>query len=129
MPAAPLSDSCPAEQLAAYKQKEPGPLHVVAYVNCSAAVKALSDVICTSGNAVRIVEQVPQDREILFVPDQNLGQWVIGQTGTKDATLARQLLRPCFIHQGVYRDGAALEYPHAPVVAHPECIDSVQGNG
>ena len=75
-----LSDSCPAEKLAAYKEENPD-LYVVAYVNCSAAVKALSDVICTSGNAVKIIEQVPADREILFVPDQNLGQWVTDQTG------------------------------------------------
>src|ERR1051326_4894071 len=60
-----LSDSCPADQLEAYLTRNPG-LYVVAYINCSAAVKALSDVICTSGNAVKIVESVPKDREILF---------------------------------------------------------------
>ena len=75
-----LSDSCPADKLAEYKEKNPD-LYVVAYVNCSAAVKALSDVICPSGNAKQIVEQVPQDKEILFVPDQNLGHWVTEQTG------------------------------------------------
>jgi len=69
-----LADSCPAEQLAAFKAAHPD-VYVVAYINCSAAVKALSDVICTSGNAVKIVRRVPPDREILFVPDQNLGQW------------------------------------------------------
>ena len=68
-----LSDSCPSEQLADYKKKNPN-IYVVAYVNCSAAVKALSDVICTSGNAVQVVNNVPENREILFVPDQNLGQ-------------------------------------------------------
>ena len=60
-----LSDSCPAEKLAEYKSNNPDTF-VVAYVNCSAAVKALSDVICTSGNAVQIVNQVPQDKEILL---------------------------------------------------------------
>jgi len=119
-----LSDSCPAEQLAAYKQKNPD-LYVVAYVNCSAAVKALSDVICTSGNAVKIVEQVPKDREILFVPDQNLGQWVIGQTGRK------MQLWPgsCYAHVLFTKESierCRLEYPEAPVVAHPECIDTVR---
>ena len=67
-----LSDSCPAEKLSTYKVANPN-VYVVAYINCSAAVKALSDVICTSGNAQKIIEQVPLDREILFVPDQNLG--------------------------------------------------------
>src|SRR5690606_41646817 len=74
------SDSCPADRLAAYKAAHPN-VYVVAYINCSAAVKALSDVICTSGNAMKIVSKVPADREILFVPDQNLGQWVSQQTG------------------------------------------------
>ena len=92
-----LSDSCPAEQLANYKEKNPE-LYVVAYVNCSAGVKALSDVICTSGNAVKIVEQVPKDREILFVPDQNLGQWVIGQTG-RNMQLWPEVAMPMFCLQ------------------------------
>ena len=119
-----LSDSCPAEQLANYKEKNPE-LYVVAYVNCSAGVKALSDVICTSGNAVKIVEQVPKDREILFVPDQNLGQWVIGQTGRN------MQLWPgsCYAHVLFTKESierCRLEFPEAPVVAHPECIDSVR---
>ena len=119
-----LSDSCPAEQLFAYKEKNPH-LYVVAYVNCSAAVKALSDVICTSGNAVKIVEKVPEDREILFVPDQNLGQWVISQTGRK------MQLWPgsCYAHVLFTKESierCRLEFPDAPVVAHPECIDSVR---
>ncbi|MBC8040224.1 MAG: quinolinate synthase NadA, partial [Opitutaceae bacterium] len=75
-----LSDSCPAERLAAYKATNPN-VYVVAYINCSAGVKALSDVIVTSGNAVKIVNQIPADKDILFVPDQNLGQWVSQQTG------------------------------------------------
>ena len=112
-----LSDSCPADQLAEYKSKNPETF-VVAYVNCSAAVKALSDVICTSGNAVQIVNQVPQDKEILFVPDQNLGQWVMGQTGRK------MKLWPgsCYAHVLFTKESierCRLEYPTAPVVAHP----------
>ncbi len=119
-----LSDSCPAEQLASYKEKNPD-LYVVAYVNCSAGVKALSDVVCTSGNAVKIVEQAPRDREILFVPDQNLGQWVIGQTGRK----MRLWPGSCYAHVLFTKESierCRLEYPDAPVVAHPECIDSVR---
>src|ERR1044071_4271647 len=68
-----LSDSCPADRLAPHTAPKPK-LYAVAYINCSAGVKALTDVICTSGNAVKIVNRVPADREILFVPDQNLGQ-------------------------------------------------------
>ncbi len=119
-----LSDSCPADKLAAYKAANPG-LYVVAYINCSAAVKALSDVICTSGNAVRIIEQVPQDREILFVPDQNLGAWVAGQTGRP----MRLWPGSCYAH--VLFTSRAIEavkarFPGAPVVAHPECTEAVR---
>lgn len=119
-----LSDSCPADQLAKYCKENPE-LYVVAYVNCSAAVKGLSDVICTSGNAVNIVNKVPSDREILFVPDQNLGQWVIGQTGRK----MRLWPGSCYAHVLFTKESierCRLEYPDAPVVAHPECIQSVR---
>jgi quinolinate synthase len=119
-----LSDSCPAEKLAAYKAVNPD-LYVVAYINCSAAVKALSDVICTSGNAVKIVERVPDDREILFVPDQNLGAWVARQTKRR----LRLWPGSCYAH--VLFTVSALErvraqYPHAPIVAHPECTEAVR---
>ena len=119
-----LSDSCPAEQLADYKKKNPD-LYVVAYVNCSAAVKALSDVICTSGNAMQIVGNVPEDREILFVPDQNLGQWVTEQTGRP----MRLWPGSCYAHILFTKESierCRMEYPGAPVVAHPECVDTVR---
>ena len=77
-----LSDSCPPEKLKAYlDQHADKNYYVIAYINCSAGVKALSDVICTSGNAEKIVRSAPVDRNILFVPDQNLGAWVIQRTG------------------------------------------------
>ena len=119
-----LSDSCPAPQLADYKKKFPD-TYVVAYVNCSADVKALSDVICTSGNAVQIVNNVPENREILFVPDQNLGQWVMGQTNRK------MKLWPgsCYAHVLFTKESierCRLEHPGTPVVAHPECVESVR---
>jgi quinolinate synthase len=119
-----LADSCPAERLAAWKAANPG-VYVVAYINCSAAVKALSDVICTSGNAVRIVTRVPAGREILFVPDQNLGQWVAKQTGRR----LRLWPGNCYAH--VQFTVQALEkarrrFPGAPVVAHPECVATVR---
>ena len=79
-----LSDSCPPEKLDAFLQANAEKnYYVIAYINCSAGVKALSDCICTSGNAVKIVEAAPKDRPILFVPDQNLGAWVMEQTGRK----------------------------------------------
>jgi quinolinate synthase len=119
-----LSDSCPADRLAAYKAANPD-VYVVAYINCSAGVKALSDVIVTSGNAVKIVNQIPADKDILFVPDQNLGQWVSQQTGR------RMRLWPgsCYAHvmfttQAVEKVRA--KFPHAPVVAHPECTQAVR---
>src|SRR5260370_36703759 len=75
-----LEESCPAEKLAALQKTNPN-FWTIAYINCSAAVKALCDVIVTSGNAVKIAEAAPKDKDILFVPDENLGQWVMEQTG------------------------------------------------
>lgn len=119
-----LSDSCPAEKLAAYKEANPD-TYVVAYINCSAGVKALSDVICTSGNAAKIVEQIPREKDILFVPDQNLGQWVSKQTGRK----LKLWPGSCYAH--VLFTVQSLEklktkFPGAPVVAHPECVETVR---
>lgn len=119
-----LSDSCPPEQLAAYKEANPN-LYVVAYINCSAGVKALTDVICTSGNAVKIVEKIPEDREILFVPDQNLGQWVTQQTGRK----MRLWPGSCYVHimfTARSLERLRMEFPGAPIVAHPECTEVVR---
>ena len=121
-----LSESCPAERLEAYldEHREKN-YYVVAYINCSAGVKALSDVICTSGNAVRIVQAAPADRNILFVPDQNLGAWVTEQTGRKMDLWKGN----CYVHIEFTR--AAIErikrqYPEAKVVAHPECTYAVR---
>jgi len=119
-----LADSCPAEKLAAYLQANPG-LYVVSYVNCTAAVKALSDVICTSGNAEKIVRQVPPGREILFLPDRNLGDWVMQKTGRK----MRLWDGDCYVHMEFTAssiDKIRREHPEAPVVAHPECTRAVR---
>ena len=79
-----LSESCPPEKLAKFlKEHADKNYYVIAYINCSAGVKAQADVICTSGNADKIVRAAPQDRHILFVPDQNLGAWVMERTGRK----------------------------------------------
>ncbi len=119
-----LSDSCPAEKLAAYKKANPD-IYVVAYINCSAAVKALSDVICTSGNAVKIVQSIPTDKQILFVPDQNLGQWVAQKTQRK------MQLWPgsCYVHvlfTARNLEKLKLQFPTAKLVAHPECMQAVR---
>lgn len=121
-----LSDSCPAEKLAAFLEEHRDKnYYVIAYINCSAGVKALSDVIVTSGNAVKIVQAAPKDRNILFVPDQNLGAWVMEQTGRK-----MDLWRgSCYVHVEFTRDSIhriKAEYPGALVVAHPECTQAVR---
>src|SRR5438552_15231185 len=119
-----LEESCPAEKLKAFQATNPN-FYTIAYINCSAEVKAASDVICTSGNAVRIVRAAPQDRDVLFVPDENLGAWVIEQTG-RPMTLWRG---NCYVH--VEWTHAAIthirdEFPGAPLVAHPECTKAVR---
>lgn len=121
-----LSDSCPAEDLEAFlREHEDRNYYVVAYINCSAGVKALSDVIVTSGNAVRIVERVPEDRRILFVPDQNLGAWVMERTGRKMDLWQGS----CHVHVEFTRESIARikeGHPEACVVAHPECTMAVR---
>jgi quinolinate synthase len=121
-----LSESCPPKKLAAFlEQHRHKNYYVIAYINCSAGVKALSDVICTSGNAEKIVRAAPADRNILFVPDQNLGAWVIEKTG-------RQMdlwQGTCYIHVEFTArsiNKIRQEYPNAPVVAHPECTYAVR---
>jgi quinolinate synthase len=119
-----LADSCPADKLAVYLQENPG-LYVVSYVNCTATVKALSDVICTSGNAEKIVRRVPADREILFLPDRNLGDWVMQKTGRK----MRLWDGDCYVHMEFTAssiDKIRKQHPEAPVVAHPECTRAVR---
>lgn len=121
-----LSDSCPASALEKFlKEHRDKNYYVVSYINCSAGVKALSDVICTSGNAVKIVSHVPKDRNILFAPDQNLGAWVIEQTGRPMELWKGN----CYVHVEFTRDSinrARKEYPEAKVVAHPECPYAVR---
>jgi quinolinate synthase len=121
-----LSESCPPDKLAEFLEKHADKnYYIVAYINCSAGVKAQSDIICTSGNADRIVKSAPTDRNILFVPDQNLGAWVMERTG-------RQMdlwQGTCYVHveftaRSINR--IREEYPDAPVVAHPECTYAVR---
>src|SRR5205823_10729393 len=94
-----LEQSCPADKLAALQSTNPN-FWTIAYINCSAEVKALSDVIVTSGNAVKIVNAAPKDKDLLFVPDENLGAWVMEQTG-RPMTLWRG---NCYAHVEFKRD-------------------------
>lgn len=121
-----LSESCPGDKLEAFLQENAARnYYVIAYINCSAHVKALSDVICTSGNAVKIVNAAPKDRNILFVPDENLGMWVSQQTGRKmDLWHGHCYVHVEFTAESIER--IRQEYPDAPVVAHPECTYAVR---
>ena len=114
-----LADSCPAEALEAFRAANPDHL-VVSYINCSAATKALSDIICTSSNAKRVVESLPPDRPLLFAPDRNLGAWLEKQTG-REMTLWQGT---CIVHE-TFSERKLIEmvsrHPDARVIAHPEC--------
>lgn len=114
-----LADSCKAEDLAKFKAEHPEHM-VVSYVNTSAAVKALTDVVVTSSNARKIVEQLPQDAKIIFGPDKNLGNYINSITG-------REMLLwdgACHVHSRFSLEALLAlkrENPDAPVLAHPEC--------
>jgi quinolinate synthase len=119
-----LEESCPADKLAALQATNPN-FYTVTYINCSAAVKALSDVICTSGNAVKIVEASPEDKDLLFVPDENLGAWVMEQTG-RPMTLWKG---NCYAHVEFRREAILRmreKYPDAKIVVHPESLREVR---
>lgn len=119
-----LEESCPADKLAALQATNPN-FWTIAYINCSAAVKALCDVICTSGNAERIVKAAPKDRDLLFVPDENLGQWVMEQTG-RPMTLWKG---NCYAHVEFQREHVLKlrqQFPDAKVVVHPESLREVR---
>ena len=115
-----LVDSCPVEMVRAFKAKYPDHV-VVSYINTSADVKAESDIICTSRNAVQVVNSIPADRPILFLPDINLGNYVKKQTGR---TNMRIWQGACIVHT-TFAERKLLEkmreHPEAFVVAHPEC--------
>ena len=118
-----LADSCKATDLAAWKAAHPDHM-VVSYVNTSAAVKALTDVVVTSSNALKIVTQLPEDKPILFGPDQNLGGYINRMTGRKMDLWNGG----CHVHAR-FSEEALLQlkaqYPNAKVLAHPECKQSI----
>lgn len=118
-----LSDSCPPNLFAKFKEKYPDHL-VITYVNCTAELKALSDIVCTSTNAVQIVESLPVDQKIIFGPDRNLGAWVAKKTG-RDMVLWNGA---CMVHE-IFSQQRILKlkarHPEAKFIAHPECEESV----
>ncbi len=118
-----LADSCPAEVLAAFKEQNPQHV-VVSYINCSAATKALSDIICTSSNAKAVVESIDPDRPILFAPDRNLGSWLQRETGrSMDLWPGTCVVHETFSERKLI--GLMSRHPEAEVVAHPECEPAI----
>ena len=118
-----LADTCPADAFAEFCARHPDHL-VMSYINCSADVKALSDVICTSTNAEYLLRQIPASQPVIFAPDRNLGRWLIRQTG-RDLVVWDGV---CIVHETFSERkliGLKVEYPEALVLAHPECEEGV----
>src|SRR3954469_14430548 len=119
-----LVESCPAEPIRAYRRKHPDHV-IVSYINTSIEVKAESDILCTSRNAVQVVNSIPLEKPILFLPDRNLGNWVRKQTGRENLKIWQG---SCIVHN-TFPLRRLLEakaaYPDAVVVAHPECPEDV----
>ncbi len=121
-----LADGCPAAQFKDFIDQHPGHI-VISYINCSAEVKALSDIICTSSNAEKIIRQIPESKPILFAPDRNLGKYLIKKTG-------RSMLLwqgTCIVHE-TFSERKILrlqsEHPDAILIAHPECEEALLEN-
>lgn len=118
-----LADSCPPSDFAAFKALHPEAI-VVTYINCSAEIKALSDIVCTSSNAVKIIESIPKGKPIIFAPDKNLGRYLIKETG-RDMILWDG---SCIVHEAFSFDKIiqlAQENPTAKFIAHPESESQV----
>ncbi len=118
-----LADSCPPHLFKKFKEKYPDHL-VITYVNCTAELKALSDIVCTSSNAVQIVNSLPKQQKIIFGPDKNLGAWVAKKTG-RDLVLWNGA---CMVHEIFSREKITKlkeRHPNAKFIAHPECEEPV----
>ncbi|MBW4516589.1 MAG: quinolinate synthase NadA [Timaviella obliquedivisa GSE-PSE-MK23-08B] len=114
-----LADSCPPAAFAQFKAAHPNHI-VISYINCTAEIKAMSDIICTSSNAVNIVRQISNDQPIIFAPDRNLGRYVMEQTG-RDMVLWQG---SCIVHETFSEKKLVqlqIEHPEAEIIAHPEC--------
>ncbi len=118
-----LADDCPAEEFQKFREENPDH-YVVSYINCTAEVKAQSDLICTSSNAVSLVEKIPKDKKIIFAPDKNLGRWVQKNSGRK----LKLWPGSCVVHE-TFSEEALLKlkykHPDAKVIAHPECSQNL----
>lgn len=114
-----LAESCPADRFELFKNAHPDHI-VISYINCTAEIKALTDIVCTSSNAVQIVESLPKEQKIIFAPDKNLGRWVMQKTG-------REMVLwdgACMVHEIFSREKILRlqqRYPNALLIAHPEC--------
>ncbi|TAJ52010.1 MAG: quinolinate synthase NadA [Chitinophagaceae bacterium] len=118
-----LADSAPAPLFRAFKEKYPDHL-VVSYINCSAEIKALSDIICTSGNAEKIIESIPANQPIIFAPDKNLGAYLNKKTGRKMVLWNGA----CMVHEIFSLEKITklkIRHPKAKLIAHPECEEAV----
>ena len=118
-----LADSAPADLFRAFKAKYPGHV-VISYINCSAEIKALSDIICTSSNAEKIIDSLPIDQKIIFAPDKNLGAYLIKKTG-RDMVLWNGA---CMVHEIFSLEKITklkIRHPKARLIAHPECEDPI----
>lgn len=114
-----LADSCPPEKFTAFKQQHPDHI-VITYINCTAEIKALSDIICTSSNAVQIVESLPKDQKIIFAPDKNLGAYINKKTGRNMVLWDGA----CMVHEIFSLEKIIklkIQHPEAELIAHPEC--------
>ncbi len=114
-----LADSCPPDAFGEFKAAHPDHI-VISYINCSAAIKAMSDIICTSSNAVKLVRQIPENQPIIFAPDRNLGRYVMEQTG-RDMVLWQG---SCMVHETFSEKKIVqlkIQHPEAEIIAHPEC--------
>ncbi len=118
-----LADSCPPKEFAAFKARHPDHI-VISYINCTAEIKALSDVICTSSNAEKIVRQIPPNQKIIFAPDKNLGAYLVKKTG-RDMVLWNGA---CIVHE-IFSEKKLVQlkvrHPEAKVIAHPECEEHI----
>jgi quinolinate synthase len=118
-----LAEGCPADQFRKFREAHPDHI-AITYINCTAEVKALSDIICTSSNAEKIISQIPPEKPILFSPDRNLGKYLIKKTG-------RNMLLwegSCIVHETFSERkilDLKLRYPEAKLIAHPECEEPV----
>ena len=118
-----LADDCPADEFQKFRNENPDHF-VVSYINCTAEVKAQSDLICTSSNAVSLVKQIPKDKKIIFAPDQNLGRWVQKNSGR----VLKLWPGSCIVHETFSEEALLkLKYqnPEAKVIAHPECSQNL----